>query len=102
MKDFKDDNEKREFLVPICARYRIFLQKWLDVTKSEFREIICRRLDITEGEYHLKNLSLGDIINMIQELKMFKYELTGSKRLPKNVNPRAYALKVKNKNKEEF
>ena len=40
----------------------------------------------------------GDVVNeMIQALKMFKWELTGSKRLPEKVNPRQYALEVKNK-----
>ena len=31
MKEFKDEQEKLEFLIPIVARYRIFLMKYLDV-----------------------------------------------------------------------
>ena len=96
MKDFKTDQEKLNFLLPIVARYRIFLMKYLDVTRLQFIGIISRRLNKTEDECHLKNLQLGDCINMIQELKQFKYELTGSKRLPEKVNPREYAIKIKN------
>lgn len=101
MKQFNNDNEKRDFLLPIISRYRIFLMKWLGVTRLELIGILSRRLNIPEEKCHLKNMSLGDSIIMIQELKKFKYELTGSKRLPEKVNPRAYAIKVKGKLKEE-
>lgn len=101
MKEFKNDGEKRDFLLPIISRYRIFLMKWLGVTRLELLGIISRRLNVSEDKCHLKNMSLGDSIIMIQELKKFKYELTGSKRLPEKVNPRAYALKIKGKIKEE-
>lgn len=101
MKQFNNDNEKRDFLLPIISRYRIFLMKWLGVTRLELIGILSRRLNIPEEKCHLKNMSLGDSILMIQELKKFKYELTGSKRLPEKVNPRAYAIKVKGKLKEE-
>lgn len=101
MKEFKNDEEKRDFLIPIISRYRIFLMKWLGVTKTDLIQIISRRLNVPESKCHLKNLDLGDSIIMIQELKKFKYELTGSKRLPEKVNPRTYALKVKGILKEE-
>lgn len=101
MKEFKNDKEKLDFLIPIVSRYRIFLMKFLDVTRLQFIGIISRRLNVSEEQCHLKSLSLGDCIIMIQELKKFKYELTGSKRLPEKVNPRTYALKVKARLKEE-
>lgn len=101
MKQFSSDIEKRDFLLPIISRYRVFLMKWLDITRLELIGILSRRLNIPESKCHLKNMSLGDSIIMIQELKKFKYELTGSRRLPEKVNPRAYALKVKGKLKEE-
>lgn len=95
MKEFKDEQEKLEFLIPIVARYRIFLMKYLDVNKTQFMGIISRRLNKAEEECHLSKLDLGDCISMIKELKKFKYELTGSKRLPEKVNPRAYAIQIK-------
>lgn len=95
MKIFKDNEEKLSFLIPIVARYRIFLMKWLDVPKTQFIEIISRRLNWPQENCHLKSLSLETCVIMIEELKKFKYELTGSKRLPEKVNPRAYALKIK-------
>lgn len=101
MKEFKNDNEKKDFLIPIVARYRIFLAKWLGVTRTQLIEILSRRLGIEESKCHLSNMDLGDIIIMIQELKKFKYELTGSKRLPEKVNPRTYAIRVKGNLKEE-
>ncbi len=101
MKEFKDDNEKRAFLIPIISRYRIFLMKWLGVTRTEIIGILSRRLNIPEEKCHLSNLDLGDSIIMIQELKKFKYELTGSKRLPEKVNPRVYAMQIKGKLEEE-
>ena len=42
--------------------------------------------------------NLDDCVEMIQELKQFKWELTGSKRLPEKVNPRKYADEIKLKN----
>lgn len=102
MKEFKDDKEKRDFLIVIISRYRAFLMKWLDVTRTDFIGIISRRLGKEESECHFSSLNLDGAIEMIQELKKFKWELTGSRNLNKKVNPRAYALKVKyNKNIEE-
>lgn len=102
MKNFKNDEEKRDFLIVVVARYRIFLMKWLNVDKTTLKEIISRRMNIDVENCSLKSLDLEQTITMIKELKQFKYELTGSKRLPDKVNPRAYAIKVKNKRKEEL
>ena len=95
MKEFKDDKEKRDFLIVIISRYRAFLMKWLDVTRTDFIGIISRRLGKDKNLCHLNTLDLDSAIEMIQELKKFKWELTGSRNLNKKVNPRAYALKVK-------
>lgn len=95
MKEFKTDNEKLQFLLPIVSRYRIFLMKYLDVTRLQLIGIISRRLNKTEDECHLSKLDLNGCIEMIKELKQFKYELTGSKRLPEKVNPRTYAKQIK-------
>ena len=95
MKEFKDDEEKKDYLIPIIARYRIFLMKWLDVDKTHFKNILSRRMNIDVEDCSLKNLNKDKAISMITELKQIKYELTGSKRLPRKVNPRAYAIKIK-------
>lgn len=100
MKKFNSDEEKRDFLIPIIARYRIFLMKWLDIDRVSFKEVLSRRMNIDVSECSLKSLDLEKAIEMINELKKFKYELTGSKRLPEKVNPRAYAKQIKNKEKE--
>ena len=102
MKEFKSDKDKQDFLIPIVARYRIFLMKWLDVDKTTLKGILSRRMNIDVESCSLKSLNLEKTIEMIKELKQFKYELTGSKRLPEKVNPRAYAIKVKNIRKEEL
>lgn len=95
MKEDENNIEKRNYLIPIIARYRIFLMKWLDVDKTHFKQILSRRMGIGIEECSLKNLNTDKAIVMIKELKNFKYELTGSKRLPEKVNPRAYAIKIK-------
>lgn len=97
MKEFKNDNEKRDFLLVVISRYRIFLMKWLNVTRLEFIEIMSRRLNKDVAMCHLSALDLAGAIEMIQELKKFKWELTGSRNLNKKVNPREYAIKIKNK-----
>lgn len=98
MKEFKDDKEKIEFLIPIIARYRIFIAHYIGITKTQLIGILSRRLNKSEEDCHLKAIkTLDDCVEMIQALKMFKWELTGSKRLPEKVNPRQYALEVKNK-----
>lgn len=96
MKEFKTNKEKRDFLLIIIAKYRAFLMKWLDVTRLEFIRIMSRRLGKDESMCHLSALDLDGAIEMIQELKKFKWELTGSRNLNKKVNPRTYALKIKN------
>ena len=90
-----EDIKKRDYLIPIIARYRIFLMKWLDVDKTHFKQILSRRMNIGIDNCSLKSLNKDRAIIMIKELKQFKYELTGSKRKTKKVNPRAYAIKIK-------
>lgn len=100
MKEFKSEQEKMKFLIPIIARYRIFLQKYLDITRSDLIKILSRRLNKPEDQCHLSSMkTIDDCNEMIQELKKFKYELTGAKRLPEKVNPRKYAIDLKLKNK---
>ena len=96
-----DNDEKLKKLIIVISRYRIFIMKYLDITKTQLIGIISRRLQKPESECHLSKLDLESSIKMIQDLKQLKFELTGSRRLPENVNPRKYALKIKEKLKEE-
>ena len=97
MKEFKDDQEKIQFLIPIISRYRIFLAHYIGITKTQLIGILSRRLNKPEVECHLKGMtSIDNCVEMIQELKKLKYELTGSRRLPEKVNPRKYAEQIKN------
>lgn len=96
LKHFKNDREKINFLIPIIARYRIFIMKYLNITRLELIEQLSLRLSIPEKFCHLKNIkTLQQCDNIIKELKNWKQELTGSKRLPENVNPRDYAKKLR-------
>lgn len=98
MKEFKNDKEKIAFLIPIIARYRIFIAHYIGITKTQLIGIISRRLNKSEEDCHLKSIkTLDDCVEMIQALKNFKWELTGSKRLPEKVNPRQYAKVIKAK-----
>lgn len=95
MKEFKDDNEHLKFLFPIISRYRIFLMKYLNITKTELISELSNRLHLSEEELHLKHIkSLDKGKLVIDELKKWKQELTGSRRLPEKVNPRDYAKKL--------
>lgn len=99
MKEFKNDREKIDFLIPIISRYRIFIAHYIGITKTQLIGILSRRLNKSEEDCHLKAINnLDDCVEMIQELKQFKWELTGSKRLPEKVNPRKYADEIKLKN----
>lgn len=96
MREFKDDNEKLIFMFPIIARYRIFICKYLDISKTELLEELGLRMNKDPKNLHLKNIkSLQDANNMIEALKCWKKDLTGSRRLPEKVNPRDYAKKLK-------
>ena len=98
MKEFKNDKEKIDFLIPIIARYRIFIAHYIGISKTQLIAILSRRLNKSENECHLKSIkTLDECVEMLQELKLFKWELTGSKRLSEKVNPRKYAKLVKNK-----
>lgn len=95
MKEFKNDMEHLAFLFPIISRYRIFLMKYLNITKTEVIAELSKRLNIPEDELHLKHikdLNKGKLV--IEALKTWKQELTGSRRLPEKVNPRDYAKKL--------
>lgn len=95
MKEFKNDQEHLAFLFPIISRYRIFLMKYLNINKTDLINKLSERLNIPEAELHLKtikDLDKGKLI--IEELKKWKAELTGSRRLPEKVNPRDYAKKL--------
>lgn len=96
MKEFKDNNEKLIFMFPIIARYRIFICKYLDITKTELLEQLGSRLNKDPKKLHLKYIkTLQEANEIIEALKTWKKELTGSRRLPKKVNPRDYAKKLK-------
>lgn len=97
MKEFKDDAEKIKFLIPIISRYRIFIAKYIGVHRSQVIQIMSRRLNKPEEQCHLRQITTIEACNeMIKALKEFKYELTGSKRLPEKVNLGEYVKKLKN------
>ena len=56
MKEFKNDMEHLAFLFPIISRYRIFLMKYLNITKTEVIAELSNRLNIPEDELHLKHI----------------------------------------------
>ena len=96
MKEFIDDNEKLAFMFPIIARYRIFLMKYLDISKTELLEQLGERMHKAPRDLHLQKVkNLEEAIEMIEALKNWKKDLTGSRRLPEKVNPRDYAKKLK-------
>lgn len=98
MIEFKSDEEKIEFLKPIISKYRIFIAKYIGVNVKKVIGILSRRLDVPEEDCHLSNLhSLDLCLRMIDDVKKFKWELTGVRRLPKCCNISEYVRSVKEK-----
>lgn len=96
MKEFKNDKEKLEFMKPIIARYRIFIMHFLNITRTELIEQLSLRMNKPVETLHLKNITdLQDSYDIIEELKVWKKELCGTRILPLKVNPRQYADKIK-------
>lgn len=90
-------NEKQHLnqLYVLIGKYRIFLMKYLGLTRVELLKEFSKRLNVPEAEVHLKTIKTveqGD--KMLSALKDWKQELTGVRRLPYKVNPRDYAKKL--------
>lgn len=82
-------NEKQHLnqLYVLIGKYRIFLMKYLGLTRVELLEEFSKRLNVPEAEVHLKTIKTveqGD--KMLSALKDWKQELTGVRRLPYKVN----------------
>lgn len=83
-------DELSKMLITV-SRYRIYLMKYLSLTKTELLQILANRLNVEEGEVHLKNItSIEKCSKILDELKTWKAELTGVRRL-KPGNPRDLA-----------
>lgn len=96
MREFKNDQEKLTFMFPIISRYRIFLMKYLDISKTELLEELGNRMNVPADKLHLKHIKqLNQANDIIEALKVWKAELTGSRRLPEKGNMRDYAKKLK-------
>lgn len=96
MKQFSSEKEKVSFLLVVISKYRIFLMKYLNLTKLQLVDILANRLKIPTQNCRLRNIkTLEDCELILNGLKDWKKEVTGSKRLPKNVNSRDYAKKVR-------
>lgn len=96
MREFKNDQEKLTFMFPIISRYRIFLMKYLDISKTELLEELGNRMNVSVDKLHLKHIKeLNQANDIIEALKVWKAELTGSRRLPEKGNMRDYAKKLK-------
>ena len=91
MREFKNDREKLTFMIPIISIHRIFLMKYLDITETELLERLSERMNKSVEDLHLKHVkTLQEANDIIEALKIWKSELTGSRRLPEKVNPRDY------------
>lgn len=85
-------DELSKMLITV-SRYRIYLMKYLGLCKSELLVELSERLGKTEEEVHLRNINTIEECSVIlSELKKWKAELTGVKRL-KPGNPRDLAKK---------
>ena len=82
------------YLKMLISRYRIFICKYLGITKSELLILLGIRMKRSEESLHLKNINdEEDLIQIIKELKVWKKELTGSVSLKKHISPRELAKK---------
>lgn len=98
MIEFKSDEEKIEFLKPIISKYRIFIAKYIGVSVNKVIGMLSRRLNIPEEDCHLSKITSLDLcLRMIEDVKKFKWELTGARRLPKKCSIRNYAITVKSR-----
>ena len=75
MKEFKNDREKIDFLIPIISRYRVFIAHYIGITKTQLIGILSRRLNKPEEDCHLKAINnlddykkyIDEIVNIIKE-----------------------------------
>lgn len=89
-----NEQDEQKFLFVIISRYRMFLMKYLNVTKTELLDLLGKRMNKNPENLHLKKIKeLNTTYEILEELKVWKCELTGSRNLPKKVNPRDYAKK---------
>lgn len=85
-------DELSKMLITV-SRYRIYLMKYLNISKTELLKILAERMNLTENEVHLKDIKdISKCSKILNELKTWKYELTGVRRL-KPGNPRDLAKK---------
>lgn len=85
-------DELSKMLITV-SRYRIYLMKYLNISKTELLKILAERMNLTENEVHLKDIKdLNKCSKILNELKTWKCELTGVRRL-KPGNPRDLAKK---------
>ena len=89
MREFKNDQD-----LDIIGN--IFLMKYLDISKTELLEELGNRMNVPADKLHLKHIKqLNQANDIIEALKVWKAELTGSRRLPEKGNMRDYAKKLK-------
>lgn len=85
-------DELSKMLITV-SRYRIYLMKYLNISKTELLKILAERMNLTENEVHLKDIKdISKCSKILNELKTWKCELTGVRRL-KPGNPRDLAKK---------
>lgn len=85
-------DELSKMLITV-SRYRIYLMKYLNISKTELLKILAERMNLTENKVHLKDIKdLNKCSRILNELKTWKCELTGVRRL-KPGNPRDLAKK---------
>lgn len=93
--EFIDDAHKLIHMKKVIARYRIFIMKFLNITKTELIYELSKRMNKSERSLHLRNINtLQESYDVVEVLKDWKLEMTGSRRLPDKVNPRDYAKKL--------
>lgn len=69
-------------MIITVSRYRIYLMKYLGLTKTDLLKQLAIRLNKDEFQVHLKNINtLEECSIILDELKTWKAELTGTRRL---------------------
>lgn len=96
MKKFKNEQQHLEFLKYICARYRLFVMKYLRITKNQILELTSKQLHWNIEDCHIKNIqTLQQIDTLIQFYKGMCKSLIGKKNLPNRGNIKTLAQMYK-------
>lgn len=94
-KKFNNEEEHIQFLLPILARYRLFIQGYYNITRMQVLEYISTKLNKPVEECHFDKLSYEDICKVFNIFKNINQSIIGKRKLPIKGNIKKYGEKLR-------